>query len=186
MLSGTKAQRHSTPSHSLSQRGGEKLPCLISASPLLSAGSSSASCRADLATPHLGQGAHIGGRPAQDPAHPDGPLLSAGSSLAEFLTSTLPSLTSGGGLQVAAFTSGRRRVSRFDCLLLQHVLWQRPAEGPRIGDYILQQLGAEDDLQQAEYLFQGAPGVLCVLCQCRRQRCDRLQGLVTCPSHRSL
>ena len=58
---------------------------------------------------------------------------------------------------MAAYTSGRTRVSKFDCLLLQHVLWQRPAEGPRIGDYILQQLGAEDDLQSAEYLFQGAP-----------------------------
>ena len=79
------------------------------------------------------------------------------------------------GLQVAAFTSGRKRVSRFDCLLLQHVLWQRPAEGPRIGDYILQQLGAEDDLQQAEYLFQGSPHMLCVLCRCRQQRCARSQ-----------
>ena len=59
-------------------------------------------------------------------------------------------------MQVAAFTSGRKRVSKFDCLLLQHVLWQRPAEGPRIGDYILQQLGAEDDLHSAEYIFQGA------------------------------
>ena len=58
--------------------------------------------------------------------------------------------------QVAAFTSGRKRVSKFDCLLLQHVLWQRPAEGPRIGDYILQQLGAEDDLHSAEFIFQGA------------------------------
>ena len=72
--------------------------------------------------------------------------------------------------QVAAFTSGRRAVSKHDCLLLQHVLWQRPAEGPRIGDYILKQLGAEDDMRQADYILQSAPlGVRCdASCCCAR------------------
>ena len=57
--------------------------------------------------------------------------------------------------QVAAYTSGQLTVSQFDCLLLQHVLWQRPDEGPRIADWLLQQLAADDGLQQAEYLLTG-------------------------------
>ena len=58
--------------------------------------------------------------------------------------------------QVAAYTSGRLHVTTFDCLLLQHVLWQRPDEGPRIADYIMTELAADDGMQQAEYLLTGA------------------------------
>lgn len=58
-------------------------------------------------------------------------------------------------LQVAAYTSGQLSVSTFDCLLLQHVLWQRPDESRRIADYIMQQLAADDGMQQAEYLLTG-------------------------------
>lgn len=59
-------------------------------------------------------------------------------------------------VQVAAYTSGQLSVSTFDCLLLQHVLWQRPDESRRIADYIMQQLAADDGMQQAEYLLTGA------------------------------
>ena len=60
-------------------------------------------------------------------------------------------------MQVPAFTSGQLQVSTFDCLLLQHVLWQRPDEGPRIADWIMQRLAADDGMQQAEYLLTGMP-----------------------------
>ena len=40
-------------------------------------------------------------------------------------------------LQVAAYTSGRSRVSEYDCLLLRHILWQRPDEADRIYDWLL-------------------------------------------------
>lgn len=39
--------------------------------------------------------------------------------------------------QVAAFTSGRSRVAEYDCLLLRHILWQRPDEADRIYDWLL-------------------------------------------------
>lgn len=39
--------------------------------------------------------------------------------------------------QVAAYTSGRSRVSEYDCLLLRHILWQRPDEAERIYDWLL-------------------------------------------------
>lgn len=43
--------------------------------------------------------------------------------------------------QVAAYTSGRSRVAEYDCLLLRHVLWQRPDESERIYDWLLRQGG---------------------------------------------
>lgn len=43
-------------------------------------------------------------------------------------------------LRVAAYCDGRTEVSEADCLLLQHVLWQRPEEAERIYDYLLKQL----------------------------------------------
>ena len=57
--------------------------------------------------------------------------------------------------QVAAYTSGQLQVCAFDCLLLQHVLWQRPDEGPRIADWVMTQLAEDDGMQQAEYLMTG-------------------------------
>lgn len=39
--------------------------------------------------------------------------------------------------QVAAYTSGRSRVAEYDCLLLRHILWQRPDESERIYDWLL-------------------------------------------------
>ncbi|KAK9827021.1 hypothetical protein WJX74_003724 [Apatococcus lobatus] len=58
-------------------------------------------------------------------------------------------------LQVAAYTSGRSSISLHDCLLLQHVLWQRPEEADKIGEFLMSQLAADDGLQQANYIFSG-------------------------------
>lgn len=63
----------------------------------------------------------------------------------------------GGGVKVAAYTSGRSSVSPHDCTLLQHVLWQRPEESERIADHILKQLATDERrLDQIDYLFKGA------------------------------
>ncbi|CAL8460551.1 g80 [Coccomyxa elongata] len=58
-------------------------------------------------------------------------------------------------LQVAAYTSGRLAVNKFDCLLLQHILWQRPDEAQRINDFLLERLAADSSTQQTDYLFNG-------------------------------
>ncbi|KAK9908998.1 hypothetical protein WJX75_005865 [Coccomyxa subellipsoidea] len=58
-------------------------------------------------------------------------------------------------LQVAAYTSGRLAVNKFDCLLLQHILWQRPDEAQRINDFLLDRLAADSSTQQTDYLFNG-------------------------------
>ncbi len=59
-------------------------------------------------------------------------------------------------VQVAAYTSGRLAVNKFDCLLLQHILWQRPDEAQRINDFLLERLAADSSTQQTDYLFNGA------------------------------
>ena len=59
-------------------------------------------------------------------------------------------------LQVAAHTSGRDSINKFDCLLLQHMLWQRPEESQRILDFLLERLAIESSTQQTDYLFDGA------------------------------
>ena len=46
--------------------------------------------------------------------------------------------------QVAAYTSGRGRLAEYDCLLLRHVLWQRPDEAERIYDWLLRWVLAPD------------------------------------------
>lgn len=50
--------------------------------------------------------------------------------------------------QVAAYCNGRDRVTEYDCLLLQHVLWQTPEQVDRIADWILGQLAADDGVKQ--------------------------------------
>lgn len=65
--------------------------------------------------------------------------------------------------QVAAYTSGRRAVNKFDCLLLQHILWQRPDEAQRINDFLIDRLAADSSTQQTDYLFNGTHTVLCSL-----------------------
>lgn len=49
---------------------------------------------------------------------------------------------------MAAYCNGRDSVSEYDCLLLQHVLWQRPAEADRIYDWLLSQLAVDDGIKQ--------------------------------------
>uniref|UniRef100_A0A061S138 MoxR-like ATPase n=1 Tax=Tetraselmis sp. GSL018 TaxID=582737 RepID=A0A061S138_9CHLO len=64
-------------------------------------------------------------------------------------------------LQVAAYTNGRLKVSEVDCLLLQHVLWNRPDLADRIYDWILGQLAIDDGIKQVQYLLSGMFGRAC-------------------------
>ncbi|GLC43207.1 hypothetical protein PLESTB_000850700 [Pleodorina starrii] len=58
-------------------------------------------------------------------------------------------------LQVAAYCNGRDTVTEYDCLLLQHVLWQRPEQADRIHDWVISQLSIDDGLKQVQYLLGG-------------------------------
>jgi MoxR-like ATPase len=60
-----------------------------------------------------------------------------------------------GLMQVAAYTSGRDAVSMYDCLLLQHVLWQRPEEHGTIVEFLLSQMAEDDGFESADYIFKG-------------------------------
>jgi hypothetical protein len=51
-------------------------------------------------------------------------------------------------LQVAAYCDGRDTVSEFDCLLLEHVLWQLPEHAVKINDWLLSQLAVDDGMKQ--------------------------------------
>lgn len=64
-------------------------------------------------------------------------------------------------MQVAAYTNGRDVVSVYDCLLLQHVLWNRPDEAERIADWMLGQLANDNGMQQMQYLLSGMFGRAC-------------------------
>lgn len=66
-----------------------------------------------------------------------------------------------GLMQVAAYTSGRSRLALHDCLLLRHVLWQRPEESERVYDWLLEALAADDGMQQMQYLLAGMFGRAC-------------------------
>ena len=64
-------------------------------------------------------------------------------------------------LQVAAFSSGRLYVTPKDCMLLQHVLWQRPEESEKIYEWLLKALTQDDGMQQLQYLLSGMFGRAC-------------------------
>ena len=64
-------------------------------------------------------------------------------------------------MQVAAYSSGRTRLAESDCLLLRHVLWQRPEECERIYEWLLNKLVADDGLQQMQFLLSGLFGRAC-------------------------
>jgi len=64
-------------------------------------------------------------------------------------------------LQVAAFSSGRTYVTPKDCMLLQHVLWQKPEESEKIYEWLLQALTQDDGMQQMQYLLSGMFGRAC-------------------------
>ena len=59
---------------------------------------------------------------------------------------------------MAAYTNGRTSVSEYDCLLLRHILWQRPEESERIYDWVINALASDDGLKQPQYLLSGEPG----------------------------
>ena len=63
---------------------------------------------------------------------------------------------------MAAYTSGRDTVTLDDCLLLQHILWQRPEEASRISDWLLSQMAEDNGLEAANYILRGESGV-CLL-----------------------
>ena len=46
-------------------------------------------------------------------------------------------------------------MTEYDCLLLQHLLWQRPEHADRINDWVISQLSVDDGLKQVEYLLSG-------------------------------
>eukprot|EP00793_Prasinoderma_coloniale_P001833 PRCOL_00003639-RA len=60
-----------------------------------------------------------------------------------------------GMLKVAAYTAGRSQVSMYDCLLLQHVMWQRPEDATKVQRYILERLAGDQSMDQTSYLLQG-------------------------------
>ena len=64
-------------------------------------------------------------------------------------------------LQVAAYSSGRTYVTPKDCMLLQHVLWQRPEEADKIYEWLLKALTQDDGMQQIQYLLSGMFGRAC-------------------------
>eukprot|EP00879_Flechtneria_rotunda_P016353 GHRR01017110.1.p1 GENE.GHRR01017110.1~~GHRR01017110.1.p1 ORF type:complete len:436 (+),score=134.72 GHRR01017110.1:170-1477(+) len=51
-------------------------------------------------------------------------------------------------MQVAAFCDGRDMVTEYDCLLLEHILWQRPEHAPKIADWLLSHLAVDDGMKQ--------------------------------------
>lgn len=64
-------------------------------------------------------------------------------------------------LKVSAYTCGRTAVNEYDCLLLKHILWQRPEEAERIDDWILERLAQDRGVQQIQYLLAGLFGRAC-------------------------
>ncbi len=58
-----------------------------------------------------------------------------------------------GNAQVSAYTNGRSEVTVQDCLLLQHLMWQRPQEADRIAEWLLAQLADSADVRQCDYLL---------------------------------
>ena len=67
---------------------------------------------------------------------------------------------------MAAYTNGRRSVTLYDCLLLQHVLWQRPEEAQRIGDWLLQELASDgtSGLQQLNFTLRRMRAAYLTVC----------------------
>jgi len=57
-------------------------------------------------------------------------------------------------LKVAAYTNGRLEISPFDCLLMQHCLWEKPEEQERIFEFILDQLSANEEVPNFEVVMQ--------------------------------
>lgn len=56
-------------------------------------------------------------------------------------------------LQVAAFADGRGSPNEFDCLLLEHVFGQRPDDSRKVRDFVLETIGSDPGLTQAELVL---------------------------------
>lgn len=56
-------------------------------------------------------------------------------------------------LQVAAFADGRASVGEYDCLLLEHVFGQRPDDSRKVRDFVLETVGSDPGLTQAELVL---------------------------------
>lgn len=63
-------------------------------------------------------------------------------------------------LRVAAHCSGRTAVSTMDCLLLEHVMMQRPEQAPSIRDWLLKRCASEDSSATCRFIFRGLFGRL--------------------------
>ena len=61
-------------------------------------------------------------------------------------------------LQVAAHADGRDAVSESDCLLLEHVFGQRPEDAAKVRAWVLEAMGADPGLTQAELVLLGLFG----------------------------
>lgn len=47
-------------------------------------------------------------------------------------------------------------MSPYDCLLLQHVLWQEPGQSERIREFLISKLAADErTIDQTDFLFKG-------------------------------
>jgi MoxR-like ATPase len=66
-------------------------------------------------------------------------------------------------LQVAAYGDGRDSVSEYDCLLLEHVLGSRPDDARKVRAHVLDTIGSDPGLQQAELVLLGLFGRACAL-----------------------
>ncbi|KAF6260517.1 AAA domain-containing protein [Scenedesmus sp. NREL 46B-D3] len=88
-------------------------------------------------------------------------------------------------MQVAAYCNGRDSVTEYDCLLLEHVLWQLPEHAPKISDWLLSQLAVDDGMKQVTYLLRGLFGRACRSLggvtepiEAIREECGQLRGLL--------
>lgn len=77
-------------------------------------------------------------------------------------------------LRVVAYTCGRLHVNEFDTLLLQHVVWQRPEEAPRIRDWLLERVSQTIGTQQLQYVLAGLYGRACRT-EGKADMCDELR-----------
>eukprot|EP00238_Polyblepharides_amylifera_P007349 CAMPEP_0196585576 /NCGR_PEP_ID=MMETSP1081-20130531/51182_1 /TAXON_ID=36882 /ORGANISM="Pyramimonas amylifera, Strain CCMP720" /LENGTH=497 /DNA_ID=CAMNT_0041907171 /DNA_START=285 /DNA_END=1778 /DNA_ORIENTATION=+ len=58
-------------------------------------------------------------------------------------------------LRVMAYTNGRRAVNVYDCLMLQHTMWQRPEEADIIQSWVLERAAQDKGTDQVSYLLSG-------------------------------
>ena len=90
------------------------------------------------------------------PSPPAPPLLSLSLSLSlgsKVYVSDRRFMKAVNLLQVAAHADGRAAVGEYDCLLLEHVFGQRPDDARKVKDFILETVGSDPGLTQAELVL---------------------------------